>query len=107
MEVDKKLSEVEEAELRDGQYIYEMTKSPGFKILQEKLEDVAFHSWVDPREIEGDNPEKVFMWRELNAFHAANNAKELLEWIAKTISQAQYLEKKKSGEVPGVKRMTI
>lgn len=107
MEVDKKLNEVEEAELRDGQYIYEMTKTPGFKILLQKLEDVAYHSWVDPREIEGDNPKAVWEWRELNAFHAANNARELIEWIQKSISQSEYLEKKKSGEIPGVERMKI
>ena len=54
---------------------------------------MAFHSWVDPREIEGDNPEQIWKWRELNAFHAANNAGELLERIQKAISQSEYYEK--------------
>lgn len=93
------LNKEEQRELSEGQSLYEMTKSPGFIILRQWLEDMAFHSWVDPREIEGDNPEEVWKWRELNAFHAANNARELMERIQKTISHSEYLEKKKSGEI--------
>lgn len=89
----------EQEEMRIGQEIYEMTKTPGFQHLKKWLEDMAFHSWVDPREIEGDNPEQIWKWRELNAFHAANNAGELLERIQKAISQSEYYEKIKSGEV--------
>ena len=42
--------------------------------------------------------EKEWKWRELNAFHAANNAKELLETIDRLISRAEFLGKIKSGE---------
>uniref|UniRef100_A0A6M3LFL6 Uncharacterized protein n=1 Tax=viral metagenome TaxID=1070528 RepID=A0A6M3LFL6_9ZZZZ len=99
MNTDAKLNSVEAQELRQGQDLYELTKIPGFKILEQKLKDMAFHSWVDPREIEGDNPKKIWEWRELNAFHAANNARELLEWIQSMISRSEYLDKKKSGEI--------
>lgn len=82
-----------------GQNLFEMTKTPGFQNLKKKLESMAFHSWIDPREIEGPNAKKEWEWRELNGFHAANNAKELLEWIQQSISKAEYLEKKKRGEI--------
>lgn len=93
------LSEEETKQLNEGQALYEMTKSAGFKVLEDWLEQMAFHSWVDPREIEGDNPEEVWKWRELNAFHAASNARELMERIQKSISQSEYLAKKKAGEL--------
>lgn len=86
-------------ELREraaGQNLFEMTNTEGFNVLKEKLESLAFHSWVDPREVDS---QKDYLWRELNGFHAANNAKELLMWIQKTISRAEYLEKKKRGEL--------
>lgn len=90
------LNELEEKELRDGQALYEMTQTPGFEVLKRKLEDLAYHSWIDPRDAAD---EKDFLWRELNGFHAANNARELMEWIQKAISTSEYLEKKKKGEI--------
>jgi len=102
MEENKKfLDDQEEKELADGQALYEMTKTKGFVVLQDQLKSLAFHSWVDPREIDkpGGLSKEEWEWRELNAFHAANNAKELLEWIQKMISSSDYLEKKKKGEV--------
>ncbi len=100
------LNPQEEDELREGQALYELTKTSGFELLRRRLEDMAFHSWVDPREIEGPEAEKEWKWRELNAFHAANNARELLEWIQTAISRGEYLEKKKLGEIK-VERMQI
>jgi len=91
----KKLTPEEEKELREGQELFELSKVPGFKILEEWLNDMAYHSWVDPREIEGPDAEKEWKWRELNAFHAANNARELLERIQKSVSRSEYLDKKK------------
>ena len=90
------LNDIERKELEEGQAIYEMTKSRGFQIYKKRLEDLAFHSWIDPREA----PDKeAYLWRELNGFHAANNAREALEWFQEQISKADYLEKKKSGEL--------
>ena len=91
-----KLNQEEEEELRSGQDLYEMTQTSGFQVLKTKLEDLAYHSWVDPREAPS---KEEWDWRELNGFHAANNARELLEWITKTISNSEYLEKKKKGEI--------
>lgn len=95
------LNEPEQQELRIGQELYEMTKTAGFKHLKQKLEDAAFHSWIDPREIDAPNglSKAEWEWRELNGFHAANNARELMEWIQSMISRSEYLEKKKSGEI--------
>ena len=92
----KKLTEFEEQELRDGQALYEMTQSPGYKVLEQWLQDMAYHSWIDPREVEN---EKDYLWRELNGFHAANNARELIERIQQAVSQSEYLQKKKKGEI--------
>lgn len=95
------LNAIEEQELQDGQALYEMTKTTGFQVLKRWLEDMAFHSWIDPREInsKGGPSEEEWKWRELNAFHAANNARELMERIQKAISQADYLDKKRHGEI--------
>ena len=96
-------------ELRErsqGHSLFEMTQTEGFSVLKEKLDSAAFHSWVDPREIIGPDAKKEWEWRELNAFHGANNAKELLEWIQQMISRAEYLEKKRRGE-GAVRPLTI
>jgi hypothetical protein len=97
------LNKEEEQDLAAGQALYEMTKSAGWKVVEGWLQDAAFHSWVDPRET---NNKEEWQWRELNAFHAANNARELLERVQKAISQSEYLEKIKSGEVSR-RRMVI
>lgn len=93
------LTESERQELEEGQDLYELTKTKGFKVLEQWLNDMAYHSWVDPREIEGPDAEKEWKWRELNAFHAANNARELIERIQKSVSRSEYLEKKRKGEI--------
>lgn len=93
------LSEEETKEKSNGQFLYEMTQTPGFAVLREKLETLAFHSWVDPRSIDSPDAEKEWKWRELNAFYAASNAKELMEWIQDSIAKAEYLEKKRRGEI--------
>lgn len=94
--LNQELTPQEEKELREGQELYEMTRSAGWSVVQTWLEDLAYHSWVDPREAAD---KKDWEWRELNAFHAANNAKELLERVQKSISQSEYYEKLKSGEI--------
>ena len=97
------LNEGEKAELEEGQALYEMTKTRGFQVLKKRLEDLGFHSWIDPRD---SNSKEEWMWKETIAWASANNASELLEWIAKSISQSEYLEKKKSGELK-IRPMTI
>lgn len=92
-----KLNEEEMKELDMGRALYEMDRSnPGWQIVKEILEGLAYHSWVDPRQTENEDQWK---WQELNAFHAANNAKELLENIAKMISRSEYLDKVRIGEI--------
>jgi len=96
-EIEKILNEQEEKELAEGQALYEMEKNnPGWQIIKKWLTDAAYHSWVDPRQTKD---EEEWKWREINAFHASNNAKEILEEIAKLTSRAEYLDKVKSGEI--------
>lgn len=96
----QELQPQEQEELKIGQEIYEMTQTAGFQHIKTWLEDMSFHSWVDPRSVENSpDSEKEWKWRELNAFYAANNARELLERIQKAISQSEYYEKIKSGEL--------
>jgi len=95
-EVKNPLKPQEVEELRDAQAVYEMTKTAGWKIVVKQLEKAAYHSWVDPREV--DNRDD-WEWRELNGFHAANNAKELLNGIQEIIEKAEYLDKVRSGEL--------
>lgn len=95
-EVKNPLNPQEEEELRAGQEIYEMTQTAGWKRVVSLLEDLAYHSWVDPREVPNKDE---WEWRELNAYHASNNAKELLDKIARAASDGEYLAKVKSGEI--------
>ena len=95
--IEVQLNAGESEDLRTGQSLYEMDKSnPGWQIIKRWLEDMAYHSWVDPREC---NNKEEWDWRELNSFHASNNAKEILERIANAVSRGDYLEKVKSGEI--------
>ena len=84
----------EEQEFRDGSALYEMTQGLGWQVVKRILENLAYHSWTDPR---GMNKEE-WEFAELNSFHAANNAKELLETMERLISRADALGKIKSGE---------
>jgi hypothetical protein len=87
----------EEQELREGQALRDMELSnEGWHIIKKWLETMAFHSWVDPRDVEN---KEQWEWRELNGFHAANVAKELMENVAKAISRSEYLQKVKNGEI--------
>lgn len=98
------LNEQEVVELEKGRQLYEMVASnPGWKIVREILETAAYHTWVDPRTTA---TKEEWDWQELNAFHASNNAKELLESIAEMISRSEYLDKVKNGEIQR-KSMTI
>lgn len=91
-----KLTPEEEKELAQGRALYEMTQSVGFKVLEEILQNRAFHTWADPREAES---ERDWVWKELNSFWSAANARELLEEISQRISRADYLGRVKSGEI--------
>ena len=96
-EVNPLINEQEEKELAEGQALYEMDKNnPGWQIVKRWLSDAAYHSWVDPRQTKS---KEAWEWQELNAFHASNNAKEVLEEIAKSTSRAEYLDKVKNGEI--------
>lgn len=91
------ISEQEEIALKQGQELYEMVKtSAGWKQVNKWLDDMAFHSWVDPRE---STSKTEWEWKELNGFHGANVAREILENIAKLISESEYLSKVKNGEI--------
>lgn len=94
----------EEDELSKGQALYEMDKNNlGWQIVKEWLNSLAFHSWVDPRVVQD---KAAWEWQELNAYHAANVAKEILENISSAVSRSEYLDKVKSGEIER-KRMTL
>lgn len=98
------LSEEENKELHDGRSLYEMDKSSvGWQLVKSMLEGLAYHSWVDPRTTA---TKEEWDWQELNAFHAANTAKEILENISKVVSRSEYLDKVRNGEIQR-KSMTI
>ncbi len=94
----------EDEELAKGQALYEMEKSnPGWQLVKEWLAGLAYHSWVDPREVKN---KEQWEWQELNAYHASNVAKEILENIAQAVSRGEYLDKVKHGEIDR-KRMKL
>lgn len=96
----RELSAQEVEDYRDGMALYEMSKTQGFQVMKKWMEDRAFHTWVDPREIENSpDAKKEWEWRELHAFWAATTARELMENIFEAINKADYLGKVKSGEI--------
>lgn len=99
-----KLTPDQDIEMREGFLLEEMTKSPGWEILKEMLEDLAFHSWADPRAAKNMDE---WAYMELNSFHAANVAKEIMESITVKIDNAQHYGKVKSGEIKPAQRMKI
>lgn len=93
----KELTENEEKEWREGQALYEMvTGNTGWQVIKKWLEDMAYHTWIDPRETKN---KEEWEWRELNGFHASNNAKELLIRIDEMIQRSEYLSRVRSGEI--------
>ncbi len=92
----RQLNSDEIQRLREGVDLSTMLETPGWGIVKKKLEELAYHSWADPREVDSM---KEWSWRELNAFYAANNAKELLRFVEEKIEQGDYLTKIKSGEI--------
>ena len=71
----RELTEDESKKLTDGMALKEMTASKGWKIVEGWLKSRAFHAWVDPRDTKS---QKDWMWQELNAFHSADVAKQIL-----------------------------
>lgn len=64
---------------------------------------------VDPRTVEaGQGSSKdEWMWRELNAFYMANNAKEILEMVNQMAQGAHELQRVKLGEVRTTQKMRL
>lgn len=93
----RELTDEERKEMREGMALYEMvTSHPGWQTVKEMLEARAFHLWADPRETKS---KEEWEWQNLNAFHASNNAKELLQNIQEKIDRALYIQKVASGEI--------
>ena len=90
------LTPEERKDLREGQALLEMTKTSGWEVIRRMLENRAYHSWVDPR---GTEVKEEWIWRELNAFHSADVAKQLLVEIQSAIDKSEYLSKVASGEL--------
>ena len=107
MDTDKKgrdLNDGEKKEMRAGQDLHAMSQTTGWKVVEQWLKDRAFHSWVDPRET---TSKEEWDWRELNAFHSADIAKQLIDEVARAIERADYLGKVASGEVEDAKKFKI
>lgn len=65
-------------------------------MVQKWLENRAFHSWVDPR---GFSKREEWDWAELNAFHNADVARQVLEDVESAIATAKGLRQKEAGEL--------
>jgi hypothetical protein len=103
----RELNREEQEEMRLGFDLEDMTSSPGWKIFLGWLEQRAYHSWVDPRIIEGDDPKGKWEWQELNAFHSADVAKQLIEDVEKAVNRAHYLKSVELGEIKEAQRMRL
>ena len=81
-------------DLTDGMNLKDLTHMAGWKILEGWLKSRALHSWVDPRGLKKEDWE----WAELNAYHSADVAKELLVEVQEAIDKAEQLENFRLGK---------
>lgn len=96
------LTDDERTEVVEGDALFEMTRGKGWKVVEQWLTDLAFHSWVDPR---GTQVKDEWIWQELNAFHACEAAKQLLQRINDCVNRADYLKKVEAGIIEESKKM--
>lgn len=80
-----------------------LKQQAGWLILHKWLTDRLSHTWVDPRGLKKEEWE----WAELNAYHSADSAKQILDDIESLILQAEYLRKKERGEIDADKFKTF
>ncbi len=92
---ERPLSAEQLKELTDGMAIRETLTTSGWKIIEGWLKSRSFHSWVDPRGLSKDEWE----WAELNAFHSADVAKQLLADIQEAIDKADQIENYRAGKL--------
>lgn len=102
-EIARTLTDAEERKMQDGFAVEEMTKGAGWAIVKDILDSVQTHTWVSPV---GLNKEE-WEFAELNAFHRANNAKELIDSLNQLILDSHELQRLKLGETKGTERMRI
>lgn len=92
----QELSQEEIRQVTQGEALQSMRESQGWKVVEEWLRNRAHHSWADPRDFK---KKEEWEWAELNAFHSANVAKQIIDDIEGAIADAEYLRKKERGEV--------
>lgn len=101
----RELTSDEKKEMMEGFWLEEMVNTSGWKNVAFKwLETRAYHSWTDPRETIS---EKEWLWRELNAFYSADNAKTFMNSVQEAITRAHYLKDIELGNIIDIKKMKI
>jgi hypothetical protein len=73
-----------------------MKESQGWQVVDKWLRDRAYHSWVDPRNFKR---KEEWDWAELNAYHSAEVARDIIHSVEDLIAQAEQLRKKERGEL--------
>jgi len=97
------LTEDETKEMKMGFDLEEMTRTAGWKTVSTWLEDRAHHTWMDPRGME----KAEWEWAELNAFHSADVAKQMIIDVQDLVTRAHYLHSVNIGEVKEYKKMKL
>ena len=92
---DIKLTEEENIIRNMGFSLLEMVKTKGWEAFKRHLEDIAYHSWVDPREAKD---KEDFLYREIVGWAGAKASVDLIRWVDNMVSQAQALEDKAQGK---------
>jgi hypothetical protein len=93
--IPQELTEDEEKALKIGMDVQAILTMPGWKTIQDGLEDRMIHSWVDPRETKS---KEDWEWRELNAFHSHDVARQIIEDINEIVRSANELQDIKLGK---------
>jgi len=92
----QELNKQEQELVELGEALAEMRLHRGWLVVQKWLENRAFHSWVNPRDF---RKEDEWVWAEINAFHSADVAKQILEDIEAAVATAKGLRQKEAGEL--------
>ena len=88
----KELTSQELLTQQQGFRLKEMIQLPGWEeILKPFLEQQISHSWVDPRKVKSDED---LLYEYKLAFARAKGAQEILDFIDKSIEEAEALTKK-------------
>ena len=79
-----KLTQQELERVQEGEQLAHLKEQAGWQVVDKWLRARAYHSWVNPNGLRKEDWE----WAELNAYHSADVARQIIEDVEKAIADA-------------------